>query len=176
MLIVVLVLVGLSTGSVAWYRVASAPERLFEEGRAARGLASFANAAASWQQAHELGHAGATAGLAELYLHGKGVSRNHRRAFELFSAAADRGDVGAQLELAKLYEDGRGVGVDLGRAALWYWTAAKNGEPSAHYELGRLHEAVDDVEAAIRNYERVLELRPGHQTALERLDALRGAP
>ncbi len=42
--------------------------------------------------------------------------------------------------------------------------------------LGRLHEAVDDVEAAIRNYERVLELRPGHQTALERLDALRDAP
>ena len=42
--------------------------------------------------------------------------------------------------------------------------------------LGRLHEAVDEVEAAIRNYERVLELRPGHRTALERLDALRGAP
>ena len=40
--------------------------------------------------------------------------------------------------------------------------------------LGRLHEAVDDVEAAIRNYERVLELRPDNRTARERLEALRG--
>ena len=41
--------------------------------------------------------------------------------------------------------------------------------------LGRLYEAVDEPGAAIRSYERVLEIRPGQRTASERLDALRGA-
>ncbi len=39
--------------------------------------------------------------------------------------------------------------------------------------LGRLYEEEGDVQAAIRSYERVLELRPGHQGAQRRLEALR---
>ena len=39
---------------------------------------------------------------------------------------------------------------------------------------GRLNEAVDDVEAAIRSYERALEIQAGNPLARERLEALRG--
>lgn len=45
---------------------------------------------------------------------------------------------------------------------------------SIHASLGRLHEANRDVASAIRSYERVLELSPGHQRATARLAALRG--
>ena len=40
--------------------------------------------------------------------------------------------------------------------------------------LAGLYEREGDVEAAIRSYERVLELRPGHRGAQARLEALRG--
>lgn len=40
--------------------------------------------------------------------------------------------------------------------------------------LGHLYEQVGDTAAAIRSYERVLELRPDNQRAAERLRALRG--
>lgn len=40
--------------------------------------------------------------------------------------------------------------------------------------LADLYEREGDVEAAIRSYERVLELRPGHRGAQARLEALRG--
>ena len=46
---------------------------------------------------------------------------------------------------------------------------------SIAFSLGRLYENVGDVEAAIRYYERVLELAPNNQAAIERLEALRGA-
>lgn len=39
--------------------------------------------------------------------------------------------------------------------------------------LAGLYEAVDDTEAAIRNYEKVLEVNPEHEGAKARLDALR---
>lgn len=39
--------------------------------------------------------------------------------------------------------------------------------------LGGLNESVDDTDAAIRNYEKVLEMNPEHKGAKERLDALR---
>jgi hypothetical protein len=40
--------------------------------------------------------------------------------------------------------------------------------------LARLYESEGDQSAAIRYYERVLELRPGHRGAQDRLEALRG--
>jgi tetratricopeptide (TPR) repeat protein len=40
--------------------------------------------------------------------------------------------------------------------------------------LGQLYEEVDDRDAAIRSYERALQLQPGHGAAQARLDALRG--
>ena len=40
--------------------------------------------------------------------------------------------------------------------------------------LGRLYEQVADTAAAIRSYERILELRPNNQRAAERLRVLRG--
>lgn len=45
---------------------------------------------------------------------------------------------------------------------------------SIHFSLGRLYEAAGDERAAIRSYERVLELSPEHERAMERLAALRG--
>jgi len=47
------------------------------------------------------------------------------------------------------------------------------GSMSIHWALGNLYEEVDDTAAAIRSYERVLELRPEFERAQQRLDALR---
>lgn len=46
--------------------------------------------------------------------------------------------------------------------------------PSIAFSLGALYEQTGDVEAAVRSYERVLELAPENRRALRRLEALRG--
>jgi TPR repeat protein len=152
-LIVMLVLVGLSTGTVYWHHVSTAPERFFEEGNEAAALRNMPAAAVAWEESRARGHTGATVALARLYLTGQGVSRNHRRAFELFQEGANVGDRSAQLELARLYADGRGVETSHEDAALWFFSAAKAGEPAAQYEMGRIHELgrsvpANDAEAA----------------------------
>ena len=48
--------------------------------------------------------------------------------------------------------------------------------PSIAMSLGGLYERVEDTDAAIRFYERALELSPGNRTAQTRLEALRGRP
>ena len=42
------------------------------------------------------------------------------------------------------------------------------------FGVAQLYEEIDDTEAAIGYYERVLELRPGDPTVTARLEALRG--
>jgi TPR repeat protein len=160
-MIVVLLLVGVSAGAVYWKRLADAPEQHFQEGVEAYQLRSFGNAAISWQEAERLGHLEAAGRLGELYLEGRGVARNHKRAFELFERAAREGFPQAQLQLARLYESGRGIEPDLEQAVVWFWTAAKNEEPEAQLELGRMYaegRGVDlDLAEAARWYQLAAE-------------------
>jgi TPR repeat protein len=139
LLIAVVLLVGLSAGAVYWKSVVDAPENLYREGLSAFTQRAFPSAASAWQEAARLGHLQATSRLAGLHLEGQGVSRNHKRAFELFEEAAKRGDSSAQLELARLYAAGRGVAPNPEQAVLWFWEAAKNQDVEAQLELGRIY-------------------------------------
>lgn len=48
------------------------------------------------------------------------------------------------------------------------------GSASIQMSLGQLHETEGDTEAAIRSYERALEIQPDNERVKDRLDALRG--
>ena len=51
---------------------------------------------------------------------GKGVSKDVRRAFEMFERAAENGNVAAQFNVGKAYQDGQGTRRDYIRARYWY--------------------------------------------------------
>lgn len=61
------------------------------------------------------------------------------KAFELFTAAADKGDPEAMFELAKLYEKGIGTSQDVDRALALYRKAAELGFADAQNDLGFLY-------------------------------------
>ncbi len=67
---------------------------------------------------------------------------------------------------------------DFDRAIDYYDRALAMGEPSlavqnaAFINRGLAHEQLGDVDAAIRDYERALELKPGHPLSTDRLEAL----
>lgn len=55
------------------------------------------------------GNARAQSLLAEIYYHGRGVSRDDLEAIEWFRRAADQGNIVAQFHLGDIYTVGRGV-------------------------------------------------------------------
>lgn len=55
-----------------------------------------------------------------MYRDGAGVSKDERRAFEMFERAAENGNVAAQFNVGKAYQDGQGTRRDHIRARYWY--------------------------------------------------------
>lgn len=69
------------------------------------------------------------------YEHGEGVKADHRRAVQLYCAAAQKGHAPAQYQLGWLYANGRGVERDDALAAAWFRLAAARGETHARRML-----------------------------------------
>ena len=55
-----------------------------------------------------------------MYRDGTGVSKDERRAFEMFELSAENGNVAAQFNVAKAYQEGHGTRRDYIRARYWY--------------------------------------------------------
>lgn len=98
--------------------VASA-EDLFRRGRAAEIAAEFDAALSAYQQAAEMGHAGAMAGLADVYYYGLGVLVNDAKAIRWAERAAGAGDPNGMHRLAAHYEHGIGMERDAAAADRW---------------------------------------------------------
>jgi soluble lytic murein transglycosylase-like protein len=82
-------------------------------------------------EATETTHVAALRTEARAYEHGEGVTKNARRAVELYCEAARLGDAEAQFSLGWIYANGRGVPRDDGLASLFFALAAQKGHEHA---------------------------------------------
>lgn len=73
------------------------------------------------------------------YLLGRGVPKDHAKAFAYFNKLAHEDDVFAQNEVAFMYAAGKGTNRDYKKAFQYYQKAAKHGLASAQYNLGLLY-------------------------------------
>ncbi len=93
----------------------------------------------------EGGDAGAQYRLGVIYMKGRGITRDYKKALKWFEKAAGQGHTGAQTRIGDIYAAGRGVKRDYREAARWYRSAAEHGNPKAQYSLGLMYINGDGV-------------------------------
>jgi len=107
------------------------PEALYEMGMAhafGDGVSKDDSKAFEYfQQAAELGHAGAQYRLGVAYAYGEGVERDTDLAIRWYRESAQNGNAVAQRTLASMYLDGNGVPRDKVMAHAWYRIVADSG-------------------------------------------------
>ena len=78
---------------------------------------------------------------ADKYFDGKnGVSKDYKKALELYLQAAEQGHDGAQTQVGYIYGKGIGVNEDKSKAFSWYKKAATQGNQYSQYNLGLYYE------------------------------------
>lgn len=93
------------------------------------------------------GDAAAQIQLANLYLDGKGVSKNIPRAINLLQQSSSLGRLSGTIALAKLYRKGaEGLPKDPAKAVFWREQAIKRNHASSAYELGKWFMRGDGVD------------------------------
>jgi TPR repeat protein len=103
-------------------------EEVFKEALALyQGSADKAQAAQLFQQAAELGHAGAQFYLGMSYENGSGVPKDVAAAANWFRQSATNGYVEASMALGYFYSEGLEVKPDYVEAFVWYSVAAAQG-------------------------------------------------
>ena len=73
-----------------------------------------------------------------MYLLGRGVAQDDKKAVEWLTKAAEQGVARAQNNLGWMYEKGRGVAKDDKTAVRWYTKAAEQGHARALKALASL--------------------------------------
>jgi len=106
--------------------------------------------------------------LGNSYYHGtRGVKKDVKRAFILFTLAAEQGDANAQHNLGVMYRDGIGTKPDVKRAVALFTLSAEQGLASAQYNLGNMYRNREgtqpDVKRAVELY--TLSAEQGHAYA-----------
>ena len=96
--------------------------------------------------AAQTGRPSAQSLLGWMHANGAGVSRDPRRASELYLEAARKHDVAAQNNLGEMYENGVWVRKSERIAASWYLQAARAGFAPAQFNLGRMYALGTGVE------------------------------
>lgn len=125
------------------------------------------NEAFKWTiRAAEAGHIIAQNNIGLSYLHGLGVKKDAKKAFEWFKKSALQGLSYAQSELAMLYyRQGNIV-----QAQKWWQTAADNDDEYAQFNLASLFLEKDNLEKAYYWFQKARENRhPDAQTALKKM-------
>jgi TPR repeat protein len=103
--------------------------------------------AAQWfEKATKLGSSQASVELATVYAEGKGVPKDEKRAFELYTTAAKARNIEAQLRVGDCYRNGRGVRKDTSEAVRWYIKSAKQSNAVAQRNLGEIYTKGTGVE------------------------------
>ena len=92
--------------------------------------------------------------LGKLYYHGKGVTRNWDRAFELFLQSAKAGNSKALSWVADCCQYGEGTDVDLAQAEYFYKAAIEKGDAEAELSLGRLYNEQERYSEAADMFEK----------------------
>lgn len=125
----------------------------------------------------EQGDAAAQNKLGIMYASGNGVTRDFKKAAELFNKSANQGLPGAQYNLGRLYQSGRGVQQDNAIAAGLYGKAAEAGDAKAQYNLGFMYAngvgVERDPKAAVLWISRAADQGlPIAQQAIDRLNSI----
>ena len=74
--------------------------------------------------------------LGDCYYYGKGVAKDVRKAFQLFTSAALNKITEAEFMVGLCYLEGTGVNQDSTQAVAWFTEAAKYAHPLSQYYLG----------------------------------------
>lgn len=123
----------------------------------------------------EQGNARAQAGIAGMYLKGKGVDSDIERAITWYEKAASKDWAPAQYELGHIYRTNDDLR-DLDRAISYYREAAANGQPQAQYNLGVIYGKgigrETDIEKAISYYK--MAALQGDERAMYNLGVIYG--
>lgn len=82
--------------------------------------------------------------LAERYATGKGVMRDLKASFDLYTLAASSGNPAAQYALGSLYYNGLGIKQDIKTALDWFIKSASQNNPYAQMRLGAMYGAKDE--------------------------------
>lgn len=93
---------------------------------------------ASVQSAAEKGDANEQFELARTLLHGNGVKKDVRKAFELMKAAAEQGNADAMGGVGYFYSNGIAVKKDEREAVTWFRKGADKGSPKAMLNLAKM--------------------------------------
>merc|ERR1719427_403913 len=92
-----------------------------------------------FQQAATCGNAVAMAFLGMMFLYGKGLPPDYKKAFDYFQKAADQSWVDGQLHLGNMYYNGWGVRKDYKMAIKYFNLASQSGHVLAFYNLAEMH-------------------------------------
>ncbi len=112
----------------------------YQLGRIAMARRDYAEAAANYTKAFELGNNLALQALATMYDEGMGVPRNPERARFYYEFGAAKNYAPSILSLGMQYERGAGVNVDVAKAYTYYKRAADLGNARAIYNVGLFNE------------------------------------
>lgn len=124
-------------------------------------------------------HIKAINNLAICYQQGKGVEKDLKKAFSLYSLAVSKGDAMAEFNVGQAYYFGLGVVRNLSKALECVERAAEAGCVNAYYMLGQIYEngektndleIVQDVDTAMAWYTKAAE--KDYQPAIESLERL----
>ena len=101
--------------------------------------------AVSWyEKAIQKGSLGAANNLALMYEYGEGVTKDYKKAMELFKQAADGGNSTAMINIGYNYEFGEcGQKMDLKKALKWYKKAEKNDDDDAKELIQRVQSKLE---------------------------------
>lgn len=125
----------------------------FAAAKKAQRQGDFAAAFAACQADAAAGDANCENLLGYFYAGGFGVTRDPRKAIDLFRRAASQGLADAQNNLGHAYAIGEGVPKDLATAARWFERAAAAGNPPAQNNLGILYAKGEGVPRDLRRAE-----------------------
>lgn len=123
------------------------PQALFELGNAYEkgyhGIveADIVKAVEYYKKGAEAGNCDCLNSLGAMYMYGKGVRRNRKRGFSLFSQAA-KANLEAKYNIALCYEHGTGTEKSIAKALEIYNTLASSGDS---YSVEKMENAVDKI-------------------------------
>jgi len=129
-----------------------------EEGIKAANEGQFEEALKEFNYLADKGFAPGIYELGQLYENGHGVTRNYRKAADLYQQAVKKSHVDSMFALAVLYDEGKGVKLDKQMAVSLFKQAAEKNLPAAQFNLGVMYSNGDgvklDYKEALKWYEK----------------------
>ena len=136
-------------------------DALLEKANALYAGSNYAEAAALYTTAAEMGNSQAQNRLGEMYELALGVQKDPVRAVYWYRQAAEQGYALAQANLGCMYENGLGIAQSFAEAVEWYRKAAAQGLAKGQYHLGYMYDygrgTARDPEQAVYWYRQAAE-------------------